>query len=42
MQYVRGLKTGDLQGMDVFEFLADLALEKSQSQEWRNRGTKDK
>jgi hypothetical protein len=37
MQYVRGREPADLQGMDVFEFLADLALEKSQTQGWRNR-----
>ncbi len=30
MQYARGEKTGDLQGMDVFEFLAELALDKTQ------------
>ncbi len=32
MQYVRGEKTADLQGMEVFEFLADLALGKAQMQ----------
>ena len=32
MQYVRGEKTADFQGMDVFKFLADLALGKTQSQ----------
>jgi hypothetical protein len=42
MQYVRGREPADLQGMDVFEFLADLALEKSQIQGWRNRVTNDK
>ena len=29
MQYARGEKTADLQGIDVFEFLAELALEKA-------------
>jgi hypothetical protein len=29
MQYARGEKTADLQGKDVFEFLAELALEKA-------------
>ena len=28
MQYARGEKIADLQGIDVFEFLAELALEK--------------
>jgi hypothetical protein len=28
MQYVRGEKTADLLGIDVFEFLAELALKK--------------
>jgi len=32
MQYVRGLKTADLKSMDVFKFMAELALEKAQSQ----------
>jgi hypothetical protein len=31
MQYARGEETADLQGMDVFEFLAELALEKAQA-----------
>jgi len=30
MQYVRGKKSADLKGIDVFKFLADLALEKDQ------------
>jgi hypothetical protein len=42
MQYIRGDETADLQGMGVFEFLADLALEESQAQRWRNRVTNDK
>jgi len=42
MQYVRGEKTADLQGIEVFELLADLALEKSQAQRWRNPVTNDK
>ncbi len=29
MQYARGEKIADLQGIDVFEFLAELALEKA-------------
>jgi hypothetical protein len=32
MQYVRGEKTADLKGIDVFKFLAELALEKAQAQ----------
>ena len=32
MQYVRGREPADLRGMDVFEFLADLALQKTQAQ----------
>jgi hypothetical protein len=42
MQYSRGEETADLQGIDVFEFLAELALEKAQAQRGRNRGTNDK
>jgi hypothetical protein len=42
MQYVRGEKEADLHGMAVFEFLAELALEKAQAQRGRNRGTNDK
>jgi hypothetical protein len=42
MQYVRGEKTADLQGIEVFELLADLALEKSQAQRYRNPVTNDK
>jgi hypothetical protein len=37
MQYARGEKSADLQGMDVFEFLAELALEKAQAQRGENR-----
>ena len=32
MQYVRGEKSADLKSIDVFKFLADLALSKTQSQ----------
>ena len=32
MQYARGEVTADLQGMDVFEFLAELAVLKAQAQ----------
>ena len=42
MQYVRGEKTADLKGIDVFKFLVELALDKAQSQRGRNRGTNDK
>ena len=42
LQCVRGEKTADLQGIDVFEFLAELALEKAPVHRGRNRGTKDK
>jgi len=42
MQCVRGEKKADLQGIDVFEFLAELALEKAQAQRGRTRGTNDK
>jgi hypothetical protein len=42
VQYARGEKIADLQGIDVFEFLAELALEKAQSQEGQNRRTNDK
>jgi hypothetical protein len=42
MQYAQGEKIADLQGIDVFEFLAELALEKAQAQRGRNRGTNDK
>lgn len=31
MQYVRGKKTADLKGVDVFKFLTELALEKAQA-----------
>jgi hypothetical protein len=33
MQYARGEETADLQGMDVFEFLAELALKKCELKE---------
>ena len=36
MQYVRGEKTADLKGIDVFKFLVELALDKAQSQGGRN------
>jgi hypothetical protein len=42
MRYARGEETADLQGIDVFEFLAERALDKAQSQGGRNRGTNDK
>jgi hypothetical protein len=42
MQYARGEKTADLNGIDVFNFLAELALEKAQAQKGQNRGTNDK
>jgi len=42
MQYARGEETADLQGIDVFKFLAELALDKAQSQRGRNQGTNDK
>jgi hypothetical protein len=42
MQYARGEKIADLQGIDVFEFLSELALEKAQTQKGQNRGTNDK
>jgi hypothetical protein len=42
MQCARGEKKADLQGVDVFELLAEQALEKAQAQRGRNRGTIDK
>jgi hypothetical protein len=42
MQYVRGKKTANLEGVDVFKFLADLALDKAQSKGAQNRVTNDK
>jgi hypothetical protein len=42
MQCARGEEPTDLQGIDVFKFLAELALEKAQAQRRRNRGTNDK
>jgi hypothetical protein len=41
MQYARGEKSADLKGMDVFNFLAELALEKARSQKGQHRGTND-
>jgi hypothetical protein len=38
----RGEKKADLQGIDVFEFLTELALQKTQAQRGQNRGTNDK
>jgi len=32
MQYARGGETADFQGIDVFEFLAELAAVKAQAQ----------
>jgi hypothetical protein len=42
LQCARGEETADLQGIDVFEFLAELALEKAPAHRGRNRGTNDK
>jgi hypothetical protein len=42
MRYVRGEETADLKGVDVFKFLADLALDKAQSKGDQNRVTNDK
>jgi hypothetical protein len=42
IKYARSEKTADLQGIDVFEFLVELALEKAQAHRGRNRGTNDK
>ena len=42
MQCARGEETADLQGIAVFEFLAELALEKAQAQRRRNRGINDR
>jgi hypothetical protein len=42
MQYVRGQKTANLEGVDVFKLLADLALDKAQSKGGQNRVTNDK
>ncbi len=36
MQYARGEKTADLQGMDVFEFLAELALDETKVRNRKN------
>ena len=42
LQWARGENKADLQGMDVFEFLSELALDKAQAQKGGNRGTNDK
>jgi hypothetical protein len=42
MRYARGEERADLEGLDVFKFLAELALEKAQAHSGRNRGTNDK
>jgi hypothetical protein len=42
MQYAGGEKKADLKGMEVFNFLADLALDKAQSKGGQNRVTNDK
>jgi len=42
MQCARGEKKADLQGIDVFEFLAELALEKAPAQRRQHQGTIDK
>ena len=42
IKYARREEPADLQGIDVFEFLVELALDKAQSQGGRNRGTNDK
>jgi hypothetical protein len=42
LQCARGEKTADLQGIDVFEFFAELALEKAPVHRGRNLGTNDK
>ena len=36
MQYAQDEKTADLEGMDVFEFLAELAIRKAQAQKEPN------
>jgi hypothetical protein len=36
MQYAQGEKIADLQGIDVFKFLVELALDKAQSYGGRN------
>ena len=41
-KYVRSEKPSDLKGIDVFKFLAELALDKAQSQRGRNLGTNDR
>ncbi|MGB6376324.1 MAG: hypothetical protein WBG24_06335, partial [Syntrophobacteria bacterium] len=42
IKYARSEEPADLKGIDVFEFLVELALDKAQSQGGRNRGTNDK
>jgi len=42
IKYARSEEPADLTGIDVFKFLAELALDKAQSQRGRNRGTHDK
>jgi hypothetical protein len=41
-KYARNEEPADLKGVDVFKFLFELALDKAQSQEGRNRGINDK
>jgi hypothetical protein len=41
IKYARGGERADLQGIDVFEFLAELALEEAQPQGGRNSRTND-
>ena len=41
IKYARGEVPADLTGIDVFEFLAERALEKARSQRGGNRGTND-
>ena len=36
MKYAQGEETADLQGIDVFEFLVELALEKAEAQRGQN------
>jgi hypothetical protein len=42
INYARNGEPADLKGIGVFKFLAELALDKAQSQGGRNRGTNDK
>jgi hypothetical protein len=41
IKYARGEEPADLNGIDVFEFLVELALDKAQSQRGQNRGTNE-